>query len=198
MHNGVVAFDDKGCISLTNKSAEKMLGLSSGKSLGLRWDEVITGLDLQPVLIQGEVKTGLKYVHGNIVVNIMPIIDDITVTGAVAVFHDLTELKQMTRKLKATKNLNQILDAVINITYDGIVVVDERGHVTLINQVLADFLKVKPEDVLDKHITKVIQNTRLHIVSRTGVPELREIQIIGDKQYLVSEIQELVRKLNAL
>ncbi len=39
MHNGVVAFDDQGCISLTNKSAEKMLGLSPGKSLGLRWDE---------------------------------------------------------------------------------------------------------------------------------------------------------------
>ncbi len=223
MHNGVVAFDDQGCISLTNKSAEKMLGLSPGKSLGLRWDEVITGLDLQPVLEQGEVKTGLKYIHGSIVaiVNIMPIIEDTAVTGAVAVFHDLTELKQMTRELKATKNLNQILDTVINITNDGIVVVDERGHVTLINQVLADFLKVKPEDALDKHITKLMQNTRLHIVSRTGVPELSEIQNIGDKQFLVSrlpiikngvpsgavgkvvfpqlpEIQELVRKLNAL
>jgi PAS domain S-box-containing protein len=223
MHNGVVAFDDQGCISLINKSAEKMLSLSAGKSLGLRWDEVITGLDLQPVLKHGEVKTGLKYVHGNIVaiINIMPIIDDTTVTGAVAVFHDLTELKQMTKELKATKNLNQILDTVINATNDGIVVVDERGHVILINQVLADFLKVKPEDVMDKHITKVMQNTRLHIVSRTGVPELSEIQNIGDKQYLVSrlpiikngvpsgavgkvvfpqlpEIQELVRKLNAL
>ncbi|MHB8126361.1 MAG: sigma 54-interacting transcriptional regulator [Desulfitobacteriaceae bacterium] len=223
MSNGVVAFDDKGCISLTNKSAEKMLGLSTGKIKGLRWDKVITGLDLLPVLKLGEVKTGLKYIRGNIaaIINIMPIIDDVTVTGAVAVFHDLSELKQMTKELEVTKNLNRTLDTVINNIYDGIVVVDERGHVTLINQVLADFLKVRPEDVLDKHINKVIENSRLHIVSRTGVPELSEVQNIGDKQYLVSrlpiikngvpsgavgkvvfpqlpEIQELVRKLNAL
>ncbi|HWQ72922.1 MAG TPA: sigma 54-interacting transcriptional regulator [Desulfitobacteriaceae bacterium] len=223
MSNGVVAFDDQGCITLTNKSAEKILGLSAGKSLGLRWDEVISGLDLLPVLKQGEVRTGLKFVRGNIttIVNIMPIIDDVTVTGAVAVFHDLSELKQMTRELELTKNLNRTLDTVINNIHDGIVVVDERGHVTLINQVLADFLRVSPKEVLRKHINQVIENSRLHIVARTGVPELSEVQNIGAKQYLVSrlpiikndtpsgavgkvvfpqlpEIQELVRKLNAL
>ncbi len=223
MSNGVVAFDDQGCITLTNKSAEKILGLSAGKSLGLRWDEVISGLDLLPVLKQGEVMTGLKYIRGSIttIVNIMPIIDDVTVTGAVAVFHDLSELKQMTRELEVTKNLNRTLDTVINNIHDGIVVVDERGHVTLINQVLADFLRVSPKEVLRKHINQVIENSRLHIVARTGVPELSEVQNIGAKQYLVSrlpiikndtpsgavgkvvfpqlpEIQELVRKLNAL
>jgi PAS domain S-box-containing protein len=223
MSNGVVAFDDRGCISLINKSAEKMLGLSNGKSVGLPWDKAISGLDLLPVLKQGEVKTGLKYVRGNIVtiVNIMPIIDDVTVTGAVAVFHDLSELKQMTQELEVTKSLNRTLDTVINSIHDGIVVVDERGRVTLINQVLADFLRVSPKEVLGKHINQVIENSRLHIVARTGVPELSEVQNIGDKQYLVSrlpiiknevpsgavgkvvfpqlpEIQELVRKLNAL
>jgi PAS domain S-box-containing protein len=223
MSNGVVAFDDQGCITLTNKSAEKILGLSAGKSLGLRWDEVISGLNLLPVLKQGEVMTGLKYIRGSIttIVNIMPIIDDVTVTGAVAVFHDLSELKQMTRELEVTKNLNRTLDTVINNIHDGIVVVDERGHVTLINQVLADFLRVSPKEVLRKHINQVIENSRLHIVARTGVPELSEVQNIGAKQYLVSrlpiikndtpsgavgkvvfpqlpEIQELVRKLNAL
>jgi PAS domain S-box len=223
MNNGVVAFDDQGCISLTNKSAEKMLGLKPGKSMGLRWDKVITGLDLQPVLKNGEVKTGIKFVRGNIVaiITIRPIIDDVAVTGAVAVFHDLSELKQMTQELEVTKNLNRTLDTVINNIHDGIVVVDERGYITLINEVLADFLKVKPEDVLDKHINKVMENSRLHIVARTGVPEFSEIQNIGYKQYLMSrvpiikngvpsgavgkvvfpqlpEIQELVRKLNAL
>ncbi|MDD2233915.1 MAG: sigma 54-interacting transcriptional regulator [Desulfitobacteriaceae bacterium] len=223
MSNGVVAFDDKGCISLTNKSAEKMLGLGNSKSLGLPWDKVIGGLDLQPVLKQGKVKTGLKYVRGNMVtiVNIMPIIDDVTVKGAVAVFHDLSELKQMTQELEVTRSLNRTLDTVINSIFDGIVVVDERGYVTLINQVLADFLRINPTEVLGKHITKVLENSRLHIVARTGVPELNEVQNIGDKQYLVSrlpiiknevpsgsvgkvvfpqlpEIQELVRKLNTL
>jgi transcriptional regulator with PAS, ATPase and Fis domain len=109
----------------------------------------------------------------------------------------------------------------INIIYDGIVVVNEEGRITLINQVLADFLEVKQEDVLDKHIQELMPNSRLHEVSKTGVPEYSEVQVIADKQYLVSrqpiikngvpagavgkvvfpqlpEIQELVRKLNTL
>jgi transcriptional regulator with PAS, ATPase and Fis domain len=140
IENGMIAYDDKGCIPLTNKNTEKVLGINTRK---------------------------------------------------------------------------------INIIYDGIVVVDKRGHVTLINQVLADFLKVRPDDVLEKHITKLMQNTRLHIVARTGVSEISEIQNIEDQQYLVSrlpiikdgmpsgaigkvvfpqlpEIHELVRKLNNL
>ena len=223
MHNVVIAFDEIGHITLINKSAAKMLSLSVRDSIGLLWHEVITGLELQPVLEKGEAKTGLKYVHGNIaaVVNIRPIIDNVAVTGAVAVFHDLSELKQMTLELEETKNLNRTLETVINIINDGIVVVDERGHVALINQVLADFLKVRQEDALGKHIQDLMPNSRLHIVSRTGVPEFSEIQNIDDQQYLVSrlpiikngvpsgavgkvvfpqlpEIQELVRKLNAL
>ncbi len=109
----------------------------------------------------------------------------------------------------------------INIIYDGIVVVNEQGRITLINQVLADFLKIKPEEALDKHIQELMPNSRLHEVSKTGVPEYSEVQLIADKQYLVSrlpiikngvsagavgkvvfpqlpEIQELVRKLNTL
>ncbi|MDD2233914.1 MAG: sigma 54-interacting transcriptional regulator [Desulfitobacteriaceae bacterium] len=140
IENGMIAYDDKGCIPLNNKNAEKVLGFNTGK---------------------------------------------------------------------------------INIIYDGIVVVDKHGHVTLINQVLADFLKVKPDDVLKKHITKLMQNTRLHIIAKTGVPEISEIQNIGEQRYLVSrlpiikngvpsgavgkvvfpqlpEIQELVRRLNTL
>ena len=109
----------------------------------------------------------------------------------------------------------------INIIYDGIVVVNEQGRITLINQVLADFLKITPEEALDKHIQELMPNSRLHEVSKTGVAEYSEVQVIADKQYLVSrlpiikngvsagavgkvvfpqlpEIQELVRKLNTL
>lgn len=223
MHNAVVAFDHNANISLINRSTERMLGLSSEKYLGLPCNSIFTGLDLHPVLKRGEAKSGIRYVHSDIatIVNIKPITDDVSVTGAVAVFHDLTELKQAARELEMVKNLNETLDTVINIFFDGIITVDEKGHVTLINKALADFLKINPEDALDKHITELMENSRLHIVARSGVPEFSEVQNIGNQQFIVSrlpiikdgipagavgkvvfpqlpEIQELVRKLNAL
>ncbi|HBW35134.1 sigma-54-dependent Fis family transcriptional regulator [Desulfosporosinus sp. BICA1-9] len=223
MHNGVVAFDASESVSLINKSAEKMLGLSSEKTLGSPSKSVLTGLDLRPVFEQGKAIIGIKYIHGDIhtVVNVMPISDGIAVNGAVAVFHDLTELEQAAKELEIVKNLNRTLDTVLNIIYDGIIVVDECGRITLVNKATTDFLKIRPEEVLNKHVTEIMTNSRLHIVAKSGVPEFSEIQNIDDKQFIVSrlpividgvpsgavgkivfpqlpEIQELVKKLNSL
>lgn len=223
MHNGVVAFDHDGLISLINKNAEKILGQSSERLLGLPCDRVLTGLDLCPVLEQGEAKIGIKYQWNKIetIVNIMPIHDGAAVTGAIAIFHDLTELAQTARELELVRKLNRTLDTVINIINDGLIVVDEKGYITLINKTTADFLKVKQEEAINQHVTKLMEQSRLHVVAQSGIPELSEIQSIGDQQYLVSrlpiikdgvpagavgkiifpqlpEIRELIKKVNSL
>jgi len=223
MHNGVVAFDRDGVISLINKNAEKILGLSSEKLLGVPYDRVLNGLNLKPILKQGEEKIGIKYEWNKIetIVNIMPIHDGTSVTGAIAIFHDLTELAQTARELEFVKKLNRTLDTVINIINDGLIVVDGKGYVSLINKATADFLKVKREDAINQHVTKLMEQSRLHVVAQSGIPELSEIQGIGDQQYLVSrlpiikdgvpagavgkiifpqlpEIRELIKKVNSL
>lgn len=223
MHNSLVAFDVNGNISLVNKSAEEMLGLSHEKLLETPCESVLADLNVSQVLKTGKARMGVKYTKRDFqaVVNVMPITDGNLVNGAVAVFHDLTELEQIARELEVVKNLNRTLDTVLNIIYDGIIVVDQAGRVTLINKAAAEFIKLRSEAVLNKHVTEILSNSRLHIVAKSGVSELSEIQTIADEQFVVSrlpiitngvpsgavgkivfprlpEIQELVRKLNSL
>lgn len=222
MHSAVVAVGRDSKITLLNKKAEKLLGVSEQNCVGMNYDIILADLELGGVF-GGEARLGHKYViNGAVTIaNIMPIEGHEAVDGAIIVLQELTEYEQVARELEIVKNLNQSLDTVLNIIYDGIVLVDGAGRVTLLNQALADFLEVSPAQVAGRHITEIIPGSRLHIVARTGVPEISEIQSIRGKELIVSklpiikegqaagavgkiifpqlaEIKELATKLNSL
>ncbi len=61
-----------------------------------------------------------------------------------------------------------ILDSI----YNGILVADANGYVTHFNKPYGQFLGVDPDVQIGKHVTEVIENTRMHIVAETGEPEI--------------------------
>ncbi len=52
--------------------------------------------------------------------------------------------------------------------YNWIVVVDKDGYIVVMNKPYANFLEVDHKKVIGKHVTDVIENTRMHIVVKTG------------------------------
>lgn len=78
----------------------------------------------------------------------------------------------------------RILDTVRN----GIVVTDLDGYVIFFNKPYGEFIGVNPEQALGKHVTEVIENTRMHIVAKTGVPEINVTQRIQGQDMVVQRI----------
>jgi len=190
MYNGVIAVDRGGLVTLVNSGAERLLNIKKEMCLGLPLGAALPELDMAPALERGETKAGLKYRCGEIitVTNITPLIDGDTVVGAIAIFQDLTDLELVARELETVKALNQTLDTVLNIIYDGIILVDDNGCITLANRVFTEFMDMLPEDIVGKHITAILDGSRLHIVAKTGVPETGEIQKIRGKPLIVSRL----------
>ncbi|WP_102401308.1 sigma-54 interaction domain-containing protein [Haloimpatiens massiliensis] len=81
------------------------------------------------------------------------------------------------------KNDRQLLQTVLDVAYDGIVVVDKEGYITMMNKAYREFLGVKK--AVGRHVTQVIENTRLHLVSKTGKEEIGELQEIKGR-YIVA------------
>jgi len=79
--------------------------------------------------------------------------------------------------------LRRVLDTV-----EGLQVVDAKGIITLVNESYLRIHNLTREQAEGHPVTDVIDNTRMHIVARTGVPELDEIQTIGGQEYVVSRI----------
>lgn len=54
----------------------------------------------------------------------------------------------------------------------GIVVCNREGLTAYVNSAYANFLNVQPADFIGKHVTKMVPNSRLHLVAETGKPEI--------------------------
>ncbi len=89
-----------------------------------------------------------------------------------------------TDQIEQLKERVDFLTAILDSVNEGIVVVDSRGIITFINQVYRDFLEGDLEDFVGKHVTDVLDNTRLHIVCQTGMPELSVVQKIRGRNIL--------------
>jgi transcriptional regulator with PAS, ATPase and Fis domain len=85
-----------------------------------------------------------------------------------------------------------ILKKMLELAYDGIVVIDAAGIITLISKAYADFLGISEKDAIGKHVNDVIENTRLPIALKTGKTEKAQLQLINGS-YMVASRYPLIK-----
>lgn len=79
-----------------------------------------------------------------------------------------------------------VLDEFIEKAYEGLIIIDEKGLIVKFKY--EKFLDLKEADVIGKHVTEVIENTRLHIVLQTGEAEMGDVQVIKGHRVVTSRI----------
>lgn len=85
--------------------------------------------------------------------------------------------------------LKQSLDSMKDIldnAYQGIVLVDKDAHILKWNY--EKLMGIKESDVLGKPVEEVIENTRLHVVVKTGKKELCDVQRIQGHDMIANRI----------
>ena len=186
MHNGLIVTDEQGRITSLNAAARRILNIIPSEWVGKRADRLLPGLDLEHAL-KGRSLIGVEQrVRGlRLLSNVTPVVSQLqgdldAIQGAVVVFQDLTEMERMTE-------LYETLESVLKLAYDGIMVVDEKCRITMVNQAMADFLDSGPDEMVGKSIQHFVKNSRLPKVVRTGIAEMNQVHVFdGRKPYLVS------------
>lgn len=187
--SGIIAVDRTGLIITFNKSAEKLSGINAARAVGAQIEDVLPQTGLLEVLKDGQAATEKIELEGaTVILNRTPICTDGLVTGAVAVFQDVTDLHRIAAELLDLRSHASTLETVLEYAYDGIVVVDDKGIITMFNKSYANFLDINQKDAVGRHITDVIENTRMHIVLQTGVPEIGSRQRIKNQDMIVQRI----------
>jgi PAS domain S-box-containing protein len=82
----------------------------------------------------------------------------------------------------------ELLNLIVDNIYNGILVTDAQGYITHFNKPYGQFLGVDPESQIGKHVTDVIENTRMHIVAKTGKAEINETHRIKGQNMVVQRI----------
>ena len=109
---GIIAIDNKGHITLLNKSAKQMLGISND-SINKPIAELLPNTRMLRVLDTNMVETDDEMIINNrvLIVNRMPIIENGKTVGVVSSFRDKTEIKKMVDTLTEIKNYSEDLRA---------------------------------------------------------------------------------------
>jgi len=94
-------------------------------------------------------------------------------------------------RLQKTETMRQDLAAfrrILDSIHNGVMVTDADGFVTHFNKPYGEFLGIDPEAQIGKHCTEVIENTRMHIVAKTGKPEINKTHHIKGQRMVVQRI----------
>ncbi len=86
--------------------------------------------------------------------------------------------------IKGLKLANLIFDHIEN----GALVTDAEGYILYFNRPYARFLGIEARQMIGKHVTEVLEGSRMHIVARTGKAEVNEIFTSRGRDMVVQRI----------
>jgi PAS domain S-box-containing protein len=151
----------------------------------LQWNhkylpEVLDGhASLLRVLTTGDSQKGVKEVINGVAVirGWYPIMHNNTISGAVEIIQDLSEQEVMSEKLTDARELCQELEAIIDNSYDGIVVTDIKGKLLRISNSFTRIAEV-PQEKLQEYLGKYMCD----LVERGKVSNTVTEKVLVDKK----------------
>lgn len=84
----------------------------------------------------------------------------------------LFKLRNTTDTQEKKDKMYKMFSAAFEQSYDGVIITDEKGYVIYMNENYLNFLAFDKEKTLGKHVSEVLDGTRMHIVSQTGKAEV--------------------------
>ncbi|USK48795.1 sigma 54-interacting transcriptional regulator [Bacillus sp. CMF12] len=223
--DGMIVINNLSEITVFNRSAERMTGIKRKDALGKKINEVITDSMLPRVMATRRIEANQEMTLANglkIITTRIPMLgENNELMGAFAVFKDITEVVSLAEEITNLKEIQTMLQAIIQSSEEAISVVDENGKGILINPAYSRLTGLEEEKVIGKPATadisegesvhmKVLQTRRAMrgVAMRVG-PKRKDVivnvaPVIVDGKlkgsvgviHDVSEIQNLNRELS--
>ena len=94
----------------------------------------------------------------------------------------------LSSELQEISMYKSVLEQILENAYEGVVVTDATGKIIMLNNAYANYLGIDAQAAIGKHVTEVIDNTRVHTVVQSGVAEYGKLQRIGSHQAVVTRL----------
>ncbi|NLV89721.1 MAG: sigma 54-interacting transcriptional regulator [Tissierellia bacterium] len=186
---GVMVLDNKSNIEFINREGIKILEIKRKEDLSINPNS-LSGFKIKEFMESTNANCAEKtnYKGKEIIVFKSKIIDNNSIVGAYIFFQYLDLYKELTRQFDEEEKASFLLNTVMEATNDAIVYVNKEGIIEMFSNAYADFLEINKEDAIGKHVTEVIENTRMHIVAKSGRPEIAQVQKIKGRKMIATRI----------
>ena len=96
--------------------------------------------------------------------------------------------KHLEKKDKDLISRLEMYELIFNSIYNGAMVTDADGYITHFNKPYGQFLGLNPEEQIGKYCIDAIENSRMHVVAKTGRPEINMSHYIKGQNMVVQRI----------
>ncbi len=185
----IVDLDREQRVVACNDVCQTILGLEGATLRGKRLDDVVKLGHLNGLMAKGFCfrSQPISIQSGKLICHYVPRVAGGTLVGGVLA---------VDREVRASDDLSYIelqdivrtLGPIMDLAYEGTIIVDEEGYVVLVNQAFVDLLGIRAQDMLGKHILKAYPNSklsRLPIVMQTGKAEVGWPHLLNGREVVV-------------
>ncbi|NWK68178.1 sigma 54-interacting transcriptional regulator [Bacillus paramycoides] len=167
-HDGMIVIDREGQVRLFNKSAERIIGYKKEEAVGKYILEVIPTSKLLRIIRTKQIEVNYELTLENekkIITTRIPILKEGgEIQGAFAIFKDITEVVDLAEEVTDLKEIQTLLEAIINSSEEAISVVDEKGRGLVINPAYTKLTGLTEEDIIGKPATTdIVEGESMHM-----------------------------------
>lgn len=179
LQDAVISVDENLQITAINQAAKKLLNFND-LTLGKFIHNLLPSFknDLVHSLTTGVIIEAKKIAlpNNNVIASFIPIKQLETISGTMVAFRDITAYESVANELDTTKQLKQILNSALEFAYDGVILTDKFGTITMANEGFLELYKIDSNhQVIGKLITDIS-------------PEIPAYKSLKDKQIIKGEL----------
>lgn len=137
---------------------------------------------------EGSVQQKVSLEDSSFLVDCSPLFEENELTGVMIIMDDLTKLEQLAMELETSKQWEEKLRTVIESAYDAILLVDEKGKITIANKGFYELFETIDRDVINTSITSNFPELGINDVLKTKKPLTGMSKNINSKQCLVTNL----------
>ncbi|RQD69213.1 MAG: sigma-54-dependent transcriptional regulator [Tindallia sp. MSAO_Bac2] len=155
-NDGMMAIDKDGCVTLFNRAAELITGFKKEEVAGKHVSVFFPETQLPEIMAKGkaELNQSQKIRNSEITISRIPIhAENGKISGAVAVFRDVSDLMNLSDQIDQLKEMQSLLEGILHSTQDAISVCDEKGIHVLINPAYTRLTGLSEKDIIGKPVT---------------------------------------------
>ncbi|MED0875785.1 sigma 54-interacting transcriptional regulator [Bacillus mobilis] len=184
MNNGIVVVNHDGIITFSNQLFCSMLNKKENEIIGEHISTIIP--DRKNLVVnQGDslYKYECKIGNQEFIVNESRVYQSGKEGGTIVI------LENKEKSIQSLENTISRYENTLNLLSECILGVNEQGIVNFLSGSYAQFLGIDdPKEAIGKHCTEVVENTRMHIIVKTGQIEIGHIQRISNRNIIATRI----------
>lgn len=184
MSNGIAVTSHDGTIMFSNPSFCSMLNKRENEITGKHISMIIPN-HKQLVMNQNDHLYKYECKIGNQVftVNESPVYQGGGEEGSIVI------LENKEKSIQSLETIISRYENALNLLSECILGVNEQGIINFFSGAYAQFLGIDdPKEAIGKHCTEVVENTRMHIVVKTGQVEIGHIQRVNNQNIIATRI----------